>query len=186
MHNISAVLLLDARGHKGIVHYTGEHCCKRKGLESQMWDADQVLCAPCNQSCLCFKGLITVMPRGKSVQRADGWLESWFPSKTVFDVAAHTVLRKSRLAVKSWSVPACTDCTPGSKCFTVLDPLRYSTRRDLYLILVSAFYHPLFCLWDTRTVRNYLGLLVLLNVGWIWTCHTFIVDIILKNILSIK
>lgn len=50
-----------------------------------------------------LKGLITVMPGGKVVQRPDGWLESWFASTKGFDVAVKLVLTsRVCLIIKSW------------------------------------------------------------------------------------
>lgn len=55
-----------------------------------------------------LKGLITVMPGGKVVQRPDGWLESWFASTKGFDVAVKLVLTsRVCLIIKSW-LSVCT------------------------------------------------------------------------------
>lgn len=95
-----------------------------------------------------LKGLRTAMPRGKVLP--DGWPKCWLLNQRGFDVPDHLVLRSQVCLIKSrlLAVPVCTDCTAGSKFFTVFNPLKYSP-------------HP-YCTWFCTTrhdIHTYLSLL---------------------------
>lgn len=118
-----------------------------------------------------LKGLITVMPGGKVVQKPDGWLESWFASTKGFDVAVNLVLTSRVCLIKSW-LSVCTSvywlqtrikvlyCAWSIKIF-------YQTWSELHNYL-TFFLPPTVLLWDASTMLIFAEQ-VLLNVAW--TCH---------------